>query len=315
MQRTIVLYESRYGTTEDIAKKLSLILGPSKYCRIEDFKKSDKDFEFFVIGSPVYNEMIESKVLKFLEDNIEWIKYKRIAVFCTCISTKKEYEYINQMLGILGDSVVYFKALGGKVQLDKLSSKDYKAIEPFCNKANMPFIDINMYDVKKVIEFGMNLKNIRDNFTRRVPANQLLKGIEEFLNAHNTCTLCTASSIGVRGTPIEYSYKNGCVYIITEGGEKFANILLNNKVSIAIYDNYQSMMKLGGMQITGEASIIYSNMDEYDQILHFKGINPDSIKAFSINMNIIKIKMRKVEFLYSKFKNMGYDTKQTYLFN
>ncbi len=315
MQRTIILYESRYGTTEVIAKNLSLILGPSKYCKIEDFKKSDKDFEFFVIGSPVYNEKIQLKTLKFLEDNIEWIKDKRIAVFCTCISTKKEYEYINKLLGILDNSVVYFRALGGIIQLDKLNSEDYRAIELFCNKVTMPFVDINMYDINKVIEFGIDVKNIRDEFIKRVPGTQLLKGIEEFLNAHNTCTLCTASSIGVRGTPIEYSYKDGYIYIITEGGEKFANILLNNKVSISIYDNYQSMMKLGGMQITGEASIIYSNTDEYKKILYLKEINPDSIGDFSVNMNIIKIKMRKVEFLYSKFKNMGYDIKQIYLFN
>lgn len=315
MQRTIILYESRYGTTEVIAKNLSLILGPSKYCRIEDFKKSDKDFEFFVIGSPVYNEKVQLKILKFLEDNIEWIKDKRVAVFCTCISMKKEYEYINQLLGILGNSVVCFRALGGIIQLDKLNLEDYRAIELFCNKVNMPFIDIDMYDINKVIEFGIEIKNIRDDFIKRVPKTQLLKGVEEFLNAHNTCTLCTSSSIGVRGTPIGYSYKDGHIYIITEGGEKFANIILNNRVSITIYDNYQGMMKLSGMQIAGEASIVCNNTDEYKKILYLTGIDPDTIKSFSVNMNIIKIKMRKVEFLYSKFKNMGYDIKQTYLFN
>ena len=31
-------------------------------------------------------------------------------------------------------------------------------------------------------------------------------------------------------------------------------------------------------------------------------------------MNIIKVKINKVEFLYSKFKNMGYDPKQIYIF-
>ena len=69
------------------------------------------------------------------------------------------------------------------------------------------------------------------------------------------------------------------MYFITEGGEKFANILLNNMVSISVYENYESMMKLAGMQITGRASIVDCNSQEYMDILGIKGINSEHIKA------------------------------------
>ena len=54
MQKTLIIYESKYGTTEKIAKYLSLVLGPAKYCKTTEFNGEYKDFNLIILGSPIY---------------------------------------------------------------------------------------------------------------------------------------------------------------------------------------------------------------------------------------------------------------------
>lgn len=79
MQRTLLIYESKYGTTKKIARYLSMILGPAKYCRTNEFGDLYKDFDFIVIGSPVYSGKLEPKIYEFVENNLDWLKKKSVA--------------------------------------------------------------------------------------------------------------------------------------------------------------------------------------------------------------------------------------------
>lgn len=142
----------------------------------------------------------------------------------------------------------------------------------------------------------------------------MLKSIvDEFLRSHNTCTLSTSFNGRVRATPIEYNHFNGHIYLLSEGGEKFANILLNGNVSLAIYEDYTSMNNLAGMQISGTASLVEDSA-EFKDIIKMKGLNFEFIKNLPINMNILKIEILKIEFLYSKFKERGYEARQVIKF-
>ena len=73
------------------------------------------------------------------------------------------------------------------------------------------------------------------------------------------------------------------------------------------------MNNLCGLQISGEAQIIEPWSEEYVEILRRKNLNIDNISKLPFDMNVIKIKPKKYEFLYSKFKNLGYDSKQIYI--
>ena len=134
--------------------------------------------------------------------------------------------------------------------------------------------------------------------------------IEKFLTSHNTCTLSTGYQDRVRSTPIEYNYFNGFIYLLSEGGEKFANLPLNNHVSVAVYEDYTGFQKLAGMQITGTSEIISEDSAEFEDVLRMKGLKIDFIKRNPVKMNMIKITISKVEFLYSEFKKLGYEAKQ-----
>ena len=107
----------------------------------------------------------------------------------------------------------------------------------------------------------------------------------------------------------------GNIYIISEGGLKFIGLSENKKVCICIYEDYTNMNNLCGLQISGNSEILEPWCEEYMETLDRKGLKIEKILKVPFNMNIIKVIPDKYEFLYSKFKNLGFDSKQTYIPN
>jgi len=313
MQKTVIVYESEYGTTEKIAKYLSLVLGPAKYCKTADFSDNYKDFDFIIIGSPIYSGKILPKITEFIEENINWLKKKNVSLFCTCINIEDGNENLIALEKILGN-VITKRVLGGILKLDRLKENDSQLLKEFSEKLGFKLGDMDKFKLEDVVNYALELKLIKDDLIPKMPVTDLKNILEEFLTNHNTCTLSTSHKQRVRSTPIEYNYNNGYIYLLSEGGEKFANILLNKDVSVAVYEDYTNMNNLAGMQISGTASVV-ENKEEYKNIIAMKGLNLNFIKKMQVNMNIIKIKIKKIEFLYSKFKKMGYEPKQIIQFD
>ena len=313
MQKTVIVYESEYGTTEKIAKYLSLVLGPAKYCKTADFSDNYKDFDFIIIGSPIYSGKILPKITEFIEENINWLKKKNVSLFCTCINIEDGNENLIALEKILGN-VITKRALGGILKLDRLKENDSQLLKEFSEKLDFKLGDMDKFKLEDVVNYALELKLIKDDLIPKMPVTDLKNILEEFLTNHNTCTLSTSHKQRVRSTPIEYNYNNGYIYLLSEVGEKFANILLNKDVSVAVYEDYTNMNNLAGMQISGTASVV-ENKEEYKNIIAMKGLNLNFIKKMPVNMNIIKIKIKKIEFLYSKFKKMGYEPKQIIQFD
>ncbi|MEL7671982.1 pyridoxamine 5'-phosphate oxidase family protein [Methanobacterium sp.] len=195
-----------------------------------------------------------------------------------------------------------------------MNEEDKKALQLFSGKIGFEIEDISNFNLDEVLKYALELKLIKDDLIPNAPSPKVKKTIENFLTTHNTCTLSTSYKNRVRSTPIEYLYINGFMYFLSEGGEKFSNIPLNKNISVAVYDDYTSMNSLAGMQITGSAYIIPEDTDEYYDVIKMKGLNENFIKNLQFNMNIIKIEINKIEFLYSKFKEMDFEPKQIYFF-
>ena len=69
----------------------------------------------------------------------------------------------------------------------------------------------------------------QDAKAKRMDRDALMAKAEEFLAAHNTCALATGHGGQVRCTPIEYTYRQGCFWLLSEGGEKFRNLKIRGE--------------------------------------------------------------------------------------
>ncbi|MDV3426036.1 MAG: pyridoxamine 5'-phosphate oxidase family protein, partial [Bacillota bacterium] len=222
-----MVYESRYGFTKEVGEALGRILGPSKLITADEFPEYKDKFQFFIIGSPVYCDMIDKRIVKLLLDNKVFLKDKNTACYLTSPIGKTAELYLKPFKEILDSSFKWIKVI-------------YK-----CENCR-----------KQIGKYGLELKEIRDSLETQLDNNVLKEEMDKFLLSHNTLSLTTGSSLGLRSTPIEYSFIKGNIYLFSEGGEKFAHLLLSDKVCISIYDNYTGFNKLNGMQIKGKAEIL-----------------------------------------------------------
>ncbi len=314
MLKTLIIFSSKYGSTREAAKIIALVTGPAMYCSVDEFKPEYREFEFIVIGSPIYQEKLDPLLLEFVDENREWLKEKPLALFCTCLDKNGGLDQLTELEKFITVQTLSLKAIGGRLIIDELDEKDHSLIEKFLSKLKLPFEDMDFYNPEEVVNYAMKIKSLKENLIVPFDKAKVNFSVEEFLSSHNTCTLATGHSNRVRSTPIEYNYKDGNIYLLSEGGEKFANLLLNENVSVAVYEDYTSMNKLAGMQITGKASLVEEEGEEYSSILKFKGLDVNRIKSMPVKMNMIQIMIEKVEFLNSKFKMEGADTKQIYKF-
>ena len=310
MLKTLVVYSGKYGTTEEVAQTISLITGPARYCSVENFKEEYRDFEFVVLGAPVYKEKLDQPLVEFVKNNSEWLKEKSVAAYCTCLDTDGGLRELNDLSREYQVEFLTLKALGGRLILEDLDSDDQVSIEEFLELVKLPHEDMDFYNTEEVIKFSMKLKGLKEKLLKKLEHEKLVSTVDEFINSHNTCTLATCNAGKVRSTPIEYSYFKKHLYLLSEGGEKFSNLLLNNNVSLSIYDSFNGMNSLAGMQITGKASILSETSDEYEAVIKLKGLNMEALNRLPVILNIIEIEITRIEFLYSKFKEMDADPKQ-----
>lgn len=150
----------------------------------------------------------------------------------------------------------------------------------------------------------------KDACARHMDSDSLLKEIEQFVLAHNTCALATGCREFIRCTPIEYNYARGKFWILSEGGLKFSALQENSNVCLAIYDPYTGFDKLGGLQVTGAAAMIEPWSDAYMSLLDYRKLPAESLRKLPHPLYLICITPTKFDFLWSGFKKLGYSTRQ-----
>ena len=148
----------------------------------------------------------------------------------------------------------------------------------------------------------------RESELKRMEPGQLLAKMEEFLTSHNTCALATGSGTFVRCTPVEYEYFSGRMWILTEGGLKFAALRDNSHVSAAVYESYTGFDSMKGIQITGTAEPGSRELEEYQIHRKEKGGAGAMIPQ---GLYLLVIHPEKMEGVFGEFLEMGYSARQT----
>lgn len=73
---------------------------------------------------------------------------------------------------------------------------------------------------------------------KKMPAEVLREKAEAFLTSRNTCALACGAGDFVRCTPLEYVWRDGAIWIFTEGGLKLHALRKNLRVSLAAFEPY-----------------------------------------------------------------------------
>ena len=145
----------------------------------------------------------------------------------------------------------------------------------------------------------------------KMPEEKLRAWLEAFLKAHNTLALATASSKGVRCTPLEYHWMQGKLVILSEGGEKFLHLAENKNVSAAVFDPYQGFGKLASVQVQGTAEVTAITKDNAEAYQEWLGYPASVFSRLDHPMHLVRIQPERFDVCCSAFKEMGVGTRQS----
>jgi len=325
MGTTLVVYESKYGLSESIARDLGRVLGPARVCRADQLLEAQGagcvaalgEASFVVIVAPVYRHRPDERIIAFAEAQRAWLCERRVALVCVGLATSPGAvaAYLQPLTELLGDCVVWKGGLGGRIAMDWLDAADRQDIERTSElRGHRGLGAMDAYSAEATAEAALAIKAVRDSFASSLPPDELRRHIDEFLGRHATCTLCTGAGGHVRATPVEYAYADGAVYLLSEGGEKFAHLLINPHVSVAVYEPYEGMDKLAGLQLLGVAEIVPEDSPERARALALRGLDDVRLAALPFALNLIRVRVERAEFLWSHFRELGYDVRQVYHF-
>ena len=140
----------------------------------------------------------------------------------------------------------------------------------------------------------------------KMPPAELMAAIEDFLSSRNTCAFATGDLGGrLRCTPLEYTYKDGCFWFLSEGGLKFRGLRENKRAAVAVFDRYEGFGKLNGLEAEGTVEIIEPWSVEYVAFLEGKGYQAEKLRMLPATLYLIKFKPESYDFLSSSLKEKG----------
>lgn len=314
MITTCILYASRYGSTRDIAHALARILGPARASPLEGFIPEECTCEFVVIGTPIYGEAPDPGVVRFVEGHLSWLAKRKVALFTSSLAPDSGGRCRAALSRLIGPSLVAEASLGGRLRVTSLEAADRAAMAAFANMTHSLLADADTLDWSAVATWGLQLKKIRDALGCQLEDAQVRAEIDRFLLSHNTCCLATTGVAGARATPIEYVYAGDCLYFLSEGGAKFANLLQNQRVSVCVFDPYHTMADVAGLQLSGTARLVPLQDRAADHVLQAQHLTREKLANLPFDLNIIEMRLEHAELLLSALSKRGVDSRQFYDF-
>lgn len=168
-KKIALIYATRYGSTKDTAQWISQGLDRDiDLWDIKDISNNDivKEYDMLIIGSGVWIDGVDKKLLKFLASQNKEIKDKVIASFIVCGTTKKDKsgkerieQYFRKFHEPLDKRPVLNEYFGGRLIIDRLNEKDRILLENFYKKVlKRKFVSWDRTDPKKAIHFGNKMK-------------------------------------------------------------------------------------------------------------------------------------------------------------
>jgi len=283
MTRTLILHETVSDTTRTAVRQMSLVLGPCKCYSLSDFKKElVEKYEYLIIGGDGVEPSL-TKLNSFISANKDWLSTKLTAFFIIGGDATSAWAALETLNHGLNGIASHLEVIPGGAN----------GVEPAL-----------------LVESAMRLRAVKSRNLKVMTHDELKKRIEDILKSELYLILGTGAGTRVRGTTIGYTYQDGKVYAFCEGSEKFANLLLNPNVSLALY----TMPEKAGLQISGTAVICYPGAPEYAEMCRLLRRDHQRYLNLPFQLNGIIITLHKAEYYLAKLKDQGYDTKQVYYF-
>ena len=160
-----IIYYSKYCSAKEIAFRIKEKLNAESISDITELNCINGDL--LIVGSSIYSERPDKKIIDLLMDKEGFLKDKKIALFAVCLAKEAKMigkieiggpVYLRKMEDALNRKPIAKKVFGGKLVPDLLSDEDYKRQEAFYKMRKLPFNEINLISEEEIDKFIRELK-------------------------------------------------------------------------------------------------------------------------------------------------------------
>jgi hypothetical protein len=280
--RTLIIFETSRDLNMAAIRKMALILGPCKTCGPLTFSAPMSEaYDAFVVGGDLDEKGLSGGLSDFLKANREWLRKKPAMLFGLTADPARDRAGLEKAGGEIKAAGCWLVASG----------------------ENGPALP-------ELVEAAMQMRAAKNLHVRTMPREELKKRVEAILQSEPYLVLCTGAGTQVRGTTIGYRYLDGVVYAFCEGSEKYANLLLNPNVCLAVW----TMPEKEGLQVSGTAEIVYPGTEAYRQYCLKLGRDYNRYNNLPFQLNLVVIRLHKAEYYLAALKDEGYEGKLAYSF-
>jgi menaquinone-dependent protoporphyrinogen oxidase len=159
-----VVFGTRYGSNRDASIWISEGMGA--IADVFDARENPdlSSFDYLVIGSGIYGDRIAQPLESLIKSNISAISKKIQAVFVVCGATEYASQYLDQLAELCQAKPLLKKSFPGRLTKKLLSHEDFKMLEEYYNKSNLPFEDYDRVQRSDFLKFGEEiLKNFPES--------------------------------------------------------------------------------------------------------------------------------------------------------
>jgi menaquinone-dependent protoporphyrinogen oxidase len=157
--KTLIAYDTRYGTTTTIAHWLCEgIAGDCDISNVADV--ASLDYDLIVIGSPIYTDEPLPSVMQFLHDRQEVLSQKKVALFFVYdeLLTLKSKTYIEELREQAPPDVLAVGIFGGYFDMSALNEHDRQTMDDFFERLGKRYEVLDHRNKDDVVRFGKLLR-------------------------------------------------------------------------------------------------------------------------------------------------------------
>jgi flavodoxin len=172
MVKALVVYGSKYGSTQEVARAIADGLGADLANAAS--QPNVQPYDLVVIGSPIYGGNYLESVLEFVRANRPLLEKTRIAAFITAAADMEpqvgltgeqdemlytQQEYADGLGQLTGGKVIGSRGFGGRLIPAQLSPRDRNMLDWFYRfLMHEPLKGFDLLDIPSAIRWGEDLR-------------------------------------------------------------------------------------------------------------------------------------------------------------
>jgi menaquinone-dependent protoporphyrinogen oxidase len=167
-KRALVIYDTKYGATEQIAHWIAEGINDADLRHVHDVE--GLSYDLIVVGSPIYNDMPSTRVIEFLDKNRDTLVNRKLALFTVSVPFDMTPERAKRFAGqkdikVLFDhvkgTVIASKAFLGKIELKEMTELDRLSLRVwYFLKGYRMKGDVNYMNRDEAVEWGKKLYDL-----------------------------------------------------------------------------------------------------------------------------------------------------------